>query len=296
MDGSISRTKRMLLHPFLYIFRIDNPKLMRTAAVCCITLFLLASCGHSGSSGGGSPVNDSYLASIVINVPGAQLTDSFSYTDQKRVARFAQYLTNNSNTNIVTCDFSFSGNSALPDSYTYAITGGVAEVHQLTYDGQGRITKDTCGSSNFVTYYLYSGNYIVCNIRFEGTPDDSHFDTLTVQNGDITNEKVWTTDFGPWQMEADLTLGHATAANPGYKAEIAGSVGPLLYVLSAYNFGGYSDFISKTIVGRITGTSDGVPPGGIGYTPKVDAKGRVSSVTATGAGVPLGIVTAFTYY
>jgi len=269
---------------------------MRTATVCCITLFLLAACGHSGSSGGGNPVNDSYLASIVVSVPGAQLTDSLIYTDQKRVARFAQYLTNGGTTNVVTCDFSFSGNSALPDSYSYAITGSAAEIHQLIYDGQGRIIKDTCGSTNFVTYYLYPGNYIICNIRFEGTPDDSHFDTLAIQNGNVANEKVWTTDFTPWQMEADLTLGHATASNPVYKTEIAGSVGPLLYVLSSYNFGGYSDFISKGIVTKISGTGDGVPPGGIGYTPKLDAKGRVSAVTATGVGVPAGIETAFTYY
>jgi hypothetical protein len=196
----------------------------------------------------------------------------------------------------MTCDFSFSGNSSLPDSYTYALNGSATEIHQLTFDGQGRITKDTCGSTNFVTYYLYSGNYIICHILFEGTTDDSHFDTLAVQNGNVTNEKVWTTDFTPWQQEADLTLSHATAANPGYKAEVAGSVGPLLYVLSAYNFGGYSDFISKAIINKITGTGDGVPAGGIGYTVNTDAQGRVSSVAATGTGVPAGIETAFTYY
>ena len=231
-------------------------------------------------------MNNSYLKSVYTLSPGVLQIDSFSYNDQKRIASFGQYVTNAGNNYFVRMDFNFSGNNVLPDSYLYTDNGNNQETHQLTFDGQGRIVKDTCATSKFVTYYNYSGNYAICTVLFEGTMDDAQVDSLLLTDGNFTGEKIWSTDNGTWQKQGDVVYGHATAANPGYKAEISASVGPLLYVLSVNNFGGWSDYISKSILNKVTGVADGLPTGGFNYSIKLDGTGRVSGLTPVG--VPAG--------
>jgi len=242
-------------------------------------------------------VNDSYLASVRIIAPNSLRIDSFSYDDQKRMARFAQYATEGSNSADVIMDFSFSGNNPLPTGFTATYDGGTPAPHQLTFDGQGRIIKDTStNGSHFVTYYTYSGNYAICKILFDGTTTDAQIDTLIVTDGNLTGIKVWGENGGTWEQQGNITYGHATAANPGYKAEIANAVGPLLYVLSVYNYGGYGDYISKAVMNKVTGQADGLPAGGFSYTVSTDSKGRVSTFTPAGVGAPAGVKTTFTYY
>ncbi len=137
---------------------------------------------------------------------------------------------------------------------------------------------------------------MINRILFDGTQSGSQIDTLTVMNGDLTAEKIWGEDQGSWTNQGDLIYGHPTAVNPGYKAQVANTVGPLLYVLTVYNFGGYADFISKTVVNKISGTADGLPTGGLNYTVVVNAKGRVISQAPVGIGIPAGTKTVFTYY
>ena len=125
------------------------------------------------------------------------------------------------------------------------------------------------------------------NVTHLLTVEDPHKEIeIVVTGGNFIGEKLWGTDNGSWVQEGDVAYGHATAANPGYKAEIAGSVGPLLYVLSVYNYGGWSDYISKSTMNKVTGVADGLPPGGFSYSIKVDGTGRVSKMTPTG--VPAG--------
>ena len=242
-------------------------------------------------------MNNSYLASARTVSQSTMITDSFSYDDQHRVARYAQYATDGTHSGVITADFTFSGSNALPAGYTYTYNTDAPETHQLTYDGQGRIIKDTSLSGNyFVTYYAYSGNYIINTILFDGTYDNAQIDSLKVTDGNVTGLKVWGEDQGNWEKQGDLSLGHVTAANPGYKEQVANAVGPLLYVLAVYNYGGYNDYISKALTNKITGTSDGLPAAGINYAVGLDATGRVSSIAPTGAGVPAGTKTVFTYY
>lgn len=274
----------------------QKPKLLSTLMLCLVVL-VISSCHNNGSSDGGSPVNNSYLASARIVSQGTIITDSFSYDSQHRVARFAEYETNGTDSADVTVDFNFSGGNALPVSYTATSNGGSPDTHELTFDGQGRITKDTSTSgSHFVTNYFYSGNYVICNILFDGTFNDAQIDTLVITSGNITGEKVWGFDNGTPELQGNLTYGHAAAANPGYKAEVANAVGPLLYVLSVYNFGGYADYISKAVMNKVSGYADGLPSAGYGYNVSTDDKGRVSSIAPTGAGVPAGVKVIFTYY
>ena len=271
--------------------------LLCTVIFCLAVTSMFSSCHNNGSSDGGNPVNNSYLASVRTMSTGTLLIDSFSYDDQHRVARFAQYATQGGAQGHLTYDFSFSGTSTLPGSYVYTFNNDAPDTHQLTFDGQGRITKDTTtGGSHFVTYYAYSGNYIICRVLFDGTTTDAQIDTLVVTDGNLTGEKVWGEDGGIWEQQGNVTFGHAAAANPAYKADIATSVGPLLFVLSVYNYGGHADYISKAVMNKVSGMADGLPSGGVNYTISVDGTGRVSAITPTGAGVPAGAKTVFMYY
>jgi hypothetical protein len=275
----------------------NKPISLPAMALGLFALLVLASCHPSGGSGGGNPVNNSYLSSVSIISGASIITDSFSYDAQHRVARFACYATDGTNNASFTADFSFPGGATLPAGYTFVLDGGSPDQHQLTFDGQGRITKDTSLSgSHFVTYYSYVGNYVINRILFDGTTTGAQIDSLTVTDGNMTAEKIWGEDQGAWSKQADLIYGHAAAANPGYKAEVANAVGPLLYVLSVYNFGGYADYISKAIMNKISGTGDGLPAGGFNYSESIDATGRVSTQTPVGPGVPAGTKTVFTYY
>lgn len=273
--------------------------LLRILALCLSVSFIFSSCSRSGSSGG-NPVNNSYLASARTIGPDGILIDSFSYNAQHRVATFSQYATNGTDSGTMTSTFNFSGNNTLPDSYVYTSNGSTPELHVLTFDGQGRIIKDTSkGVSNFVTYYAYSGNNIICRVFFAGDLNsDAFVDTLIVTDGNMTGAKVWGWDHGvgQWENQEQVTYGHAAAANPGFKAEIAATVGPLLHVLSVYNFGGHADYISKSIINRINGVVDGLPAGGATYTVHADASGRVSQLTPNGVGATEDYKTVYTYY
>jgi len=277
-----------------------RPSLLPYVLSCLIAAFVLSSCSHSGGSGGGNPVNNSYLASVKNIGQGETLTDSFKYDDSKRVATYAQYATNGTDSVHIMYNFHFSSNSTLPDSYTYNYNDGVDDPHTLSFDGQGRVIKDTSLSdSHFVTYYAYSGNYVICRIFFAGDLNSDAFaDTLVVTDGNMTGQKVWGWDHGvgEWEDQGQVTYGHAAAANPAYKAEIANSVGPLLYVLSVYSLGGWADYISKGIINKVGSRADGLPPGGVTYSVSTDGTGRVSAITPTGVGVPSGVRTEFTYY
>src|SRR5205814_2279561 len=115
-------------------------------------------------------------------------------------------------------DFNFPSNSTLPDSYLYSYNDGVADLHSLTFDGQGRISRDTSLSdTHYVTYYTYSGNYTICRIFFAGDLNsDAFVDTLVITDGNMTGQKVWGWDHsvGEWEDQGQVTYGHATAANP----------------------------------------------------------------------------------
>lgn len=181
----------------------------------------------------------------------------------------------------------------------FTLNDETPELHTLTFDGQGRIIKDTStGDTHFVTYYSYPGNYAICRIFFGGDlSSDAFADTLVITDGNWTGQKVWGWDHGvgQWEDQGQITYGHAAAANPGYKAEVANAVGPLLHELSTYNFGGYGDYISKTIVNKVSGMADGLPAGGVSYSTRADASGRVTELTPNGAG-STEYKTVFTYY
>jgi len=272
--------------------------LLRTPALFLVSVLVFSSCHKSETSNGGNPVNNSYLASARSFAPGYLTVDSFIYDASHNVAKFVQYQVDsaNSRTDTIYTNFTYSGSSTLPTGYTTTYSSGIPDPHQLTFDGQGRIMKDTSlNGYGFVTYFTYPGNYIISETLYQGAVTDASVDTLTVSNGDVTGEKVWGTNQGSWEKQIDFSFVRASAANPGYKDHIASTIGPLLYVLDSYNYSAYGDYTSRTVISKLSGTAWGIP-GSITYNASLDGSGRVSAITPTGIGVPAGTTTMFTYY
>jgi L-fucose isomerase-like protein len=117
-----------------------------------------------------------------------------------------------------------------------------------------------------------------------------------VSNGDITSEKVWDNpNRGSWVKQIEDSFVHDSVANPGYENHIANTIGPLLYLLDAYNYSAYNDYTSKTVVRKTNWTTRGVS-GTIIYDISVDGSGKVSATTPTGSGISAGTTIVFTYY
>jgi hypothetical protein len=272
--------------------------LMRTAVLILFTALLFSSCKKSDTFNNGNPVNRSYISTIQLISPGNTATDSFYYDSQQRMTRLVRYAPAGNLQGLAIVEFSYLGTSPRPASYTfYSDFRGTTDLHRLTFDGQGRIAEDTTSSgSGAVAFYTYSGNYIICTFLSDGTPDDIRVDTVTVTGGNITGIKTWHKAGEIWQQWNDLTLEQTVAANPSYKKEIAGTIGPLMYGLGAvYGPGGYSDFISRSVTGKTSLREHGFPVGSYTNTLEIDSAGRVISVTPTGDNAPKQKM-VFTYY
>src|ERR1700743_1064511 len=140
-------------------------------------LVLFCACKKSNSSHGGSGSNS--LLSSLTNFSLRQSTvDSFTYDSSHRLAGFQQFIYDTSSVGGVTsyrwsADFALpAGGSGPPLTYTTDYTGSV-ELHRLSYDGQGRIIKDSStGSSGFVTYFSYPDGNIAISDLYDGTVRD----------------------------------------------------------------------------------------------------------------------------
>ena len=115
-------------------------------------------------------------------------------------------------------NFTFSGNNALPGGYAAYSSGSVtADVHQLSYDGQNRVTKDSSLSgSGFVTYYSYPNSLVIARVLFDGTAANNQIDTFSLSNGNVGGYKVYMpNDAGTSDsLQGNLTYGYSGYANP----------------------------------------------------------------------------------
>ncbi|PWT71251.1 MAG: hypothetical protein C5B59_18595 [Bacteroidetes bacterium] len=280
-------------------------KITRRLGYVLVAWFALFSCNKDNSASGSSNSSTTLLSSARFYTHSNQIVDSFSYDSAKRLVRFAQHGYDTSagypvQDSIIT-EFSFPTNHSLPDSYTY-LDGrqGIPVHHQLFYDAQNRIIKDTSASgTGFVTYYSYSENTIVSTVLFEGSnnPGDYQIDTMFMSNGDIQREHIYYPNLSGTgdSLSANLFLGYSAYPNPGYQSSISQSVGPLLFILTYDGYGGFTDFISRNLLNKLAGSGSGLPPGGVNYTVIPDAGGKIIESDME-PGTPYGGVIKYTYY
>jgi hypothetical protein len=182
--------------------------------------------------------------------------------------------------------FVVNPSTGLPSSYTmlwYKSALGVSEdeIHNLVYDSQNRLIKDTLASNlvsandaHLVDYYSYSGSNIVGNAYSQGSSDSiSYTDTITLNNGNVMRQAAYTGDLSNnFQVEFTTVNGYTTYANPLYNSSLALNIGVLLLD------GNLFDALSKQL------PADGMAK----WT--TDANGRVVTVLANN-----GDIYSYTY-
>lgn len=279
---------------------------LRRSLFACLGLSaVLDSCQKSGTEDNKPAATISYLSSIRSYSPQFQVVDSFKYDDAHRVAVWTSYSYDSTNgiplTDQLQVAFSFTGNNPVPASYTYthALNAPMKGVHQLSYDGQNRIIKDTAlNGTGFVTYFSYPGNSIAINLFFSSGYPDKQLDTLFISGGNVIEERLYFMNSSPTtdSLVGAPQFGYSSYANPAYHAEIASTIGPLLHTIALNGFGGYSDFISKNAVNKVGGLGDEFPQGTtINFNLTADSQGRLAFLTA-GAVPADNDKTVFTYY
>jgi hypothetical protein len=247
-------------------------------------LFLFTACKKSSSSHNNNSNSNAWLSSVTSWSSPTSIVDSFSYDSSHRVATYMQfeYDTSTGTPSAYTWSAVFSlpaGNSAPPASYTNNLTG-TNELHQLYYDGQSRIIKDSSlGSSGWVIYFSYPSNEIAITALYDGTIANSIVDTLFLSGGNIGNVHIYAPNNAGTadSLEGTIKFGFSGISNPAYHSAITSSVGPLLYILAISGFGGNYDAISQNAFNSLSGVGDGLPSGvTFNYTLSTDAQGRLS--------------------
>ncbi|HTR29052.1 MAG TPA: hypothetical protein VMH27_07265 [Puia sp.] len=270
-----------------------------------IGLLFFCSCKKSNSAhnNNGSGAN-SWVSSITSYSPSDQesIVDSFAYDSAHRLASYQQFGYDTSGGYAYSASWSaiFSlpaGSTAPPATYTNDLTG-TQELHQLSYDAQGRIIKDSSlGTSGWVIYFGYPNNNIAFNAYYDGTIANSLLDTLFMSNGNISSYHVYlpNNDLTADSLEGNVKAGYSGLANPCYHSVITSSIGPLIYALAISGYGGNFDAISQKALNSVSGLVDGLPFNTtVTYTQVTDSQGRLARESAS-LGGSSGIIT-YRYY
>jgi hypothetical protein len=244
-----------------------------------------------------------YLSSVRNYTPGAVNIDSFTYNSGNLLTKYVQYAYQTSGgttlSDSLTFVFSYSGSSPVPSSYTFSqpSQGTIDELHQLSYDGQNRVTKDFCPSrSDFFTNYTYPGSNEAGMLQFSSSGLDNQVDTLFFTNGNMTSQVIYfPNDAGTADsLEGTVKVSYSSYGNPAYHPEIANTIGHLLFILSFDGFQDFVDFNSKNFASSVTDIEPGQPNLTIKYNISTDSKGRISG---TGyAGFPSSYSMVYSYY
>lgn len=268
--------------------------------LCAIGLFLAFACKKSNSGNNSSIAASSYLSSVVFYGPSYRTVDSFCYDNTHLLDTFTQTSYDSLTTpyfyDSLSVRFIYQGQNIFPSSYYYYLyesTGwNYADYHQLSYDGQGRISEDSSLSdTGTVSYYSYPNNNITIIELPEGNVQGNNRDTFYITNGNVSSYSSYAfVPPLPYDLQqAYLQYTYTSVANPAYHAAVAGTFGPLLNHLTSY-----TDFLSKNAYDHLNSTQFSSPIYifSIAYTQTFDNKGRLSKLTGPpGAGSYL-----FSYY
>ena len=263
-----------------------------------VFVILLASCSKTSRSGN-SNVPAFYLSSATTYTAGTTVIDSFSYDSSYRVTQFSQFeydtLGGTPTLKTWSANFAFPGSSTSPDSYTYT-SNSISQTHNLSYDGQGRIIKDTCTTTGYVAYYSYPNGNIATTVLFNGSANNNQIDTIFVGNGNVSavhsyvSNSTGTAD----SLVGSLQFGFSSTANPLYHSALTASIGPLLYILQVGNYGGSLDPISVNAYNSVSGTLDGFSGVTLSFSLINDAVGRLNVMSASLPGI--SEIIYFKYY
>jgi hypothetical protein len=265
------------------------------APLLCV--FFGLSCKKNHSSTNNTPNADVWLMQVTTYVPKKIFNDVFfAYDNAHRVYEFGQDKLDSSGSSPIQSSeiviFSEPADvSAPPSAYTVGYDdtssnyNGPTDSHELSYDSQGRISKDTSLSgSGYVAYFSYPNGNIATTVLFDGTPQNNQIDTLFMSDGNISAAHIYLpNDAGTADsLEAVVQYGYSALINPAYHPAISASIGPLLYILQLDGYGGPGDFISQKAFNSVSGVGDGLPGNtAITYSQRTDSRGRLYVMSAS---------------
>ena len=261
----------------------------------------VVSCKKSGSSNNNRN-NNAWLSSVVSLQPQTRVIDSFYYDSSHRITRFSQYQYDSSQGSPTfgawTVQFAYpAGTTSQPTSYLYVL-GSSADIHVLSYDAQGRISRDTSVSgTGYVARYSYPGGNIATTVLFDGTPMNNQIDTMFLSGGNVTSLRIYypNTAGSADSLAGEVNFGFTSLTNPAYHTDMTNSIGPLLYILQLDGFGSSVDPISQHAFNSVGGTGSGLPPGvSLKYNQTTDSQGRLIKLSSS-LGPVAGSI-SFTYY
>ena len=238
------------------------------------------------------PVAGPDLSSVILTLNGLYIKDSFEYDTTHNIARLLQYDFDSTILGGPVADseivaFAITGNG-LPSAYNFTRHLNTT-THQLFYNAQRQVIKDTCSTSGYVAYYTYVAGSISANVLLNGTTADSRLDQLYINSNNDQDSTIIYLSGSDGIADSLVTSEVYTFSsypNPAYYPAISNVAGPLLYVLiQDYIGGGYgsvtvplTDFISKMSKGTVAHYA-GDLLAIVSLTTTVDSKGRVSLVT-----------------
>jgi hypothetical protein len=245
--------------------------------------------GETGGNSSSDSSNGSYLSSIRSNSPLSSLEDSFVYDHSNRLTEIMVIGGDSSGVHpgaTATVTFSYSGSSTAPASYTINNPNANSSLHQLSYDGQNRIAKDSAlDGTELVTSWSYPNGNIASLTT--GGSNDEMIDTLFLSKGNVVaNHRYIVNAAGMTPTFLHSTqYTYTTIANPCYHPAIANTYGPLLSSLVID--GGFTDFIS----GNGISTADKQT-----FTWTTDSKGRAATLKVSAPIIGTVANLTFSYY
>jgi YD repeat-containing protein len=255
---------------------------------------ILFSCKKSASTASPSAL----VSSVVYYNPSTQnsVTFNLKYNSSQQITQLSYYSydTSGGTPYLDSGTYYFTVNAAtnLPSAYMInsrktGYTSNDIETHDLFYDGQGRVIKDTMisGQANpgdsVANYFSYPSNRILVRDYSMYAYDPvngygwgaSAVDTINLSNGNIINQNEYEQDGTGWDPQYSYIVNsYSNYANPFNNPHFSNSLGPLLRDQNSI------DCVSKDL------PSDGV----LHWT--TDSGGKVVS----GLSVD-GTITTFTY-
>lgn len=269
-------------------------------------LSVLAACKKGNSGKNSTPSTPWWLSSATGYAPQQRIVDSFHYDSLHRIDTVTQSIYDSSSGtpkfNNWMVQFIYQDTlSPSPSWYNYydIPLGGYGDYHLLSYDAQGRISKDTSLSgSGYVTFFAYPNNEIAITTFYEGTPADNMMDTLFLRSGDLWQQTLYLSIVPgqPDQEAGTAAYTGASAANPAYNAAISAAIGPLLFDFTLSTNRAFVDFVSKNAYEALNSTQSCSPFGIsiLDFTLTNDDKGRLTRMTTGRGAAPVSIV--YTYY
>lgn len=270
---------------------------MKKGALILGVICILAACKKNASSPTTLSSNLVTAVSYKNAIAHSTVIFNLKYTSSQQIVQlgFYSYDTSSGVPSLDTGTISFAVNPStnLPSSYTISGRKDIdstvyVETHNLTFDNQGRMIKDTMvtGQSlpgdSAASYYFYANNLILCkgysmyyydSVTLGYGWGPTEVDSLTLNNGNLANQVDELQNGTQWVLDNSYMVNnYSSYANPLYTAQLSASLGAFFRIQNMI------DCLSKNL------PSDGISQ----WT--TDASGKVVSGLGTD-----GTVINFTY-